>query len=71
MAALNVAVTRTPISTTVILTTLSGTSMVPVIGAASLVSFLLTTPVSLIRTQRPRRHHPPGARARQSRPEAT
>ncbi len=55
MAALNVAVTRTPISTTVILTTLSGTSMVPVIGAASLVSFLLTTPVSLIRTQRSRR----------------
>ena len=58
MAALNVAVTRTPISTTVILTTLSGTSMVPVIGAASLASFLLTTPVTLIRTQRPRRHHP-------------
>ena len=55
MAALNVAVTRTPISTTVILTTLSGTSMVPVIGAASLVSFILTTPVPLIRTQRPRR----------------
>lgn len=54
MAALNVAVTRTPISTTVILATLSGTSMVPVIGAASLVSFLLTTPVSLIRTQRSR-----------------
>lgn len=59
MAALNVAVTRTPISTTVILTTLSGTAMVPVIGAASLVSFLLTTPVSLIRTQRSRRHSPP------------
>ena len=58
MAAINVAVTRTPISTTVILTTLSGTSMVPVIGAASLVSFLITTPVALIRTQRPRRHHP-------------
>jgi H+/Cl- antiporter ClcA len=58
MAALNVAVTRTPISTTVILTTLSGTSMVPAIGAASLVSFLLTTPVPLIRTQRARRHHP-------------
>lgn len=58
MAAVNVAVTRTPISTTVILTTLSGTSMVPVIGAASLVAFLLTTRVSLIRTQRPRRHPP-------------
>ena len=68
MAALNVAVTRTPISTTVILTTLSGTSMIPVIGAASLVSFLLTTPVPLIRTQRPRRHHPPGAAPRRERP---
>jgi H+/Cl- antiporter ClcA len=69
MAALNVAVTRTPISTTVILTTLSGTSMVPVIGAASLVSFLLTTPVPLIRTQRPRRHHPLGGKkARQTPP---
>ena len=68
MAALNVAVTRTPISTTVILTTLSGTSMVPVIGAASLVSFLLTTPVPLIRTQRPRRLHPlRGPHARQAR----
>jgi H+/Cl- antiporter ClcA len=55
MAALNVAVTRTPLSTTVILTTLSGTAMVPVIGAASLVSFLLTTPVRLIPTQRGRR----------------
>lgn len=58
MAAVNVAVTRTPISTTIILTTLSGTSMIPVIGAASLVSFLLTTPVSLIRTQRSRRDLP-------------
>lgn len=66
MAAINVAVTRTPISTTVILTTLSGTSMVPVIGAASLVSFLLTTPVALIGTQRPRRHHP--ARRRPPKP---
>jgi H+/Cl- antiporter ClcA len=68
MAALNVAVTRTPISTTVILTTLSGTSMMPVIGAASLVSFLLTTPVALIRTQRPRRHHPVVASKARQRP---
>ena len=58
MAAVNVAVTRTPISTTVILATLSGTAMIPVIGAASLVSFLLTTPVSLIPTQRSRRDAP-------------
>ena len=66
MAAVNVAVTKTPISSTVILTTVSGTSLIPVIGTASLVSFLLTTRVALIRTQRPRAHVPaalPGARA--------
>ena len=55
MAAVNVAVTKTPVSTTIILTTLSGTSMLPVIGAASMASFLLTTRVALIPTQRSRR----------------
>jgi H+/Cl- antiporter ClcA len=59
-AATNVAVTRTPLSTAVILTTLSGTSMIPVIAAACLTSFLLTTRFPLIRTQRPRRN-PAGA----------
>lgn len=55
--------TRTPISTAVFMTTFSG--MVPLIGVASLESFLLTKPVRLIRTQRPRRHHPRhGGRAR-------
>ncbi|MBD2103877.1 chloride channel protein [Leptolyngbya sp. FACHB-261] len=54
MAAVNVAVTKTPLSTTVILTVISDTSMVPVILTASFVSFLLTMPVSLIRTQRAR-----------------
>jgi H+/Cl- antiporter ClcA len=54
MAAVNVAITKTPISTTVILSVLSSTSMVPVIIIASFTSFLLTTQVSLIRTQRSR-----------------
>lgn len=54
MAAVNVAVTKTPVSTTVILTTLTGTSMLPVIGAASMASFLLTTRVHLIQSQRSR-----------------
>ncbi|MDF5714950.1 MAG: chloride channel protein [Rhizonema sp. NSF051] len=54
MAAVNVAITKTPISTTVILSVLSGTAMIPVIAIASFVSFLLTTQVSLIKTQRSR-----------------
>lgn len=54
MAAVNVAITKTPISTTVILSVLSDTSMVPVIVIASFTSFLLTTQVSLIKTQRSR-----------------
>lgn len=58
MAAVNVAVTKTPISTTVILTSLSGTSMLPVIVTASFASFLLTTRLSLIHSQRPRFPHP-------------
>ncbi|MBD1806516.1 chloride channel protein [Microcoleus sp. FACHB-SPT15] len=54
MAAVNVAVTKTPVSTTVILSVLSDTAMVPVIVIASFTSFLLTTQVSLIKTQRSR-----------------
>ncbi len=54
MAAVNVAITKTPISTTIILSVLSDTAMVPVILIASFTSFLLTTQVSLIRTQRSR-----------------
>lgn len=54
MGAVNVAITRTPISTTVILSVLSGTAMIPVIAIASFVSFLLTTQVYLIKTQRSR-----------------
>ncbi|PPS45020.1 chloride channel protein [Chroococcidiopsis sp. TS-821] len=54
MAAVNVAVTKTPISTSVILSVLSDTAMLPVIVIASFVSFLLTTQLSLIPTQRSR-----------------
>ncbi|PIG93210.1 chloride channel protein [Gloeocapsopsis sp. IPPAS B-1203] len=54
MAAVNVAVTKTPISTSVILSVLSDTAMLPVIVIASFVSFLLTTELSLIQTQRSR-----------------
>lgn len=54
MAAVNVAITKTPISTTVILSVLSDTSMVPVIVIASLTSFLLTLNLSMIKTQRSR-----------------
>jgi H+/Cl- antiporter ClcA len=54
MAAVNVAITKTPISTTIILSTLADTSMIPVIAIASFTSFLLTTELSLIKTQRSR-----------------
>jgi len=49
-----VAITKTPISTTVILAVIADTSMMPVIVIAAFTSFLLTTQVSLISTQRSR-----------------
>lgn len=54
MAAVNVAITKTPISTSIILSVLSDTAMVPVIVIASFVSFLLTTELAMIKTQRSR-----------------
>ena len=54
MAAVNVAVTKTPISTSIILSVLSGTAMLPVIVIASFTSFLLTSQIAMIRTQRSR-----------------
>lgn len=54
MAAVNVAVTKTPISTSIILSVLSGTAMLPVIAIASFVSFLLSSQISMIKTQRSR-----------------
>ncbi|MBE9046510.1 chloride channel protein [Pleurocapsales cyanobacterium LEGE 10410] len=52
MAAINVAVTKTPISTSIILSVLSGTAMLPVIAIASFVSFVLTSQITMIKTQR-------------------
>lgn len=54
MAAVNVSITKTPLSTAVLLTTLSATSMLPVILAASLTSFLVSARVRVIITQRSR-----------------
>jgi H+/Cl- antiporter ClcA len=54
MAAVNVAVTKTPVSTSIILSVLSGTAMLPVIVIASFTSFVLTSQVSMIGTQRSR-----------------
>ena len=54
MAAVNVAVTKTPISTSIILSVLSGTAMLPVIAISSFVSFLMTTELSMLKTQRSR-----------------
>jgi hypothetical protein len=70
MAAVNVAITKTPISTTVILSVLSDTAMVPVILIASFTSFLLTTQVSLIGTQRSRTVFPVGESRLQVAPQA-
>ncbi len=58
MAAVNVAVTKTPVSTSIILSVLSGTAMLPVIVIASFVSFVLTSNVSMISTQRSRQAVP-------------
>ena len=54
MAAVNVAVTKTPISTSIILSVLSGTAMLPVIAISSFVSFILTSQLSMLKTQRSR-----------------
>jgi H+/Cl- antiporter ClcA len=52
MAAINVAVTKTPVSTSIILSVLSGTAMLPVIAISSFVSFVLTSQITMIKTQR-------------------
>lgn len=54
MAAVNVAVTKTPISTSIILSVLSGTAMLPVIVISSFTSFVLTSKIAMIGTQRSR-----------------
>ncbi|MGD1903639.1 MAG: chloride channel protein [Geitlerinemataceae cyanobacterium] len=54
MAAINVAITKTPVSTTIILTVLSDTTILPVIAIASFTSFLITSNIGLLKTQRAR-----------------
>ncbi len=54
MAAINVAITKTPVSTSVILSVLSNTSILPIIAVASFTSFLMTSNISLLKTQRSR-----------------
>lgn len=58
MAAVNVGVTKTPISTTVILVSLTGGSLFPVVAAASIVSYVLTERIRLISTQQHRKDNP-------------
>ncbi|MDQ8182237.1 chloride channel protein [Pelagicoccus sp. SDUM812005] len=55
MAAANVGVTRTPISTTILLGTLTSLSLTPLVLAASLTAFVLTNKIQLIHSQRPRK----------------
>jgi H+/Cl- antiporter ClcA len=54
MAALNVAVTKTPISTTMILTALSGANLLPLLAIASFTSFLVSSRVEVIHSQKSR-----------------
>lgn len=58
MAAVNVGVTKTPISTSVILISLTGASLLPVVAAASIVSYICTERVRLIGTQQHRTDNP-------------
>lgn len=55
MAAVNVGVTKTPISTSIILVSLTGGTMLPVIASASIVSYVCTEKVRLISTQQHRK----------------
>ena len=54
MAAINVAITKTPISTSIILGVLSDTSILPIVAIASFTSLLLTSNLFLLKTQRSR-----------------
>ncbi|MBD2681317.1 MULTISPECIES: chloride channel protein [Nostoc] len=54
MAALTVAVMKTPVSIALILAIISDTDLIPVTTVAAITSFLLTTHISLISTQRSR-----------------
>ncbi len=54
MAAVNVGVTKTPISTSVILISLTGGAHFPVVAAASITSYICTERIRLINTQQHR-----------------
>jgi len=54
MAAVTVAVMKTPVSLPIILSVISNTDLIPMITVASVVSFLLTMNISFIPTQRSR-----------------
>lgn len=58
MAAVNVGVTKTPISTSVILISLTGGSLFPVVAAASITSYICTERIRLINTQQHRTDNP-------------
>lgn len=58
MAAVNVGVTKTPISTSVILISLTGGSLFPVVAAASIISYICTEKIRLISTQQHRKDNP-------------
>lgn len=55
MAAVNVGVTKTPISTSIILVSLTGGAMLPVVASASIVSYVCTERIRLINTQQHRK----------------
>ncbi|MEX1136524.1 MAG: chloride channel protein [Balneolales bacterium] len=55
MAAVNVGVTKTPVSTSVILVSITSSAMLPVIATASIVSYVCTEKIRLISTQQHRR----------------
>lgn len=54
MTSLNVGVTKTPVSTVVLVTTMTGTSAIPALLVASVLSMLITARWSVIETQRER-----------------
>jgi len=58
MAAVNVGVTKTPISTSVILISVTGGALFPAVAAASMVSYICTERIRLIRTQQHRSDNP-------------
>lgn len=58
MAAVNVGVTKTPVSTSIILISLTGGALFPVVAAASIVSYICTERFRLITTQQHRTDNP-------------